>query len=266
MREIRTRLGRQIVLGDVDRPDLLLWPGVLFDAALHEPLAALLRERGWRVALVQPPGFGGGTLERDAFDLPDCGRAFLDVAEALGAESPVFGGTSWGGANAVHAALLEPERVRGVIALNAPFHAGDQRGFFANLHHVVRVVPPGVFALGSIQQSLGPRSRGRLGLPMARMLARSLASARPQDRSAVARVVFREREALFSKLGSVATPTLVVAGEDDALCTLRGARKAATALPNGTLVVIHGTGHLSALEAPPTVATAVDGFMQRVAG
>lgn len=261
MRDIRTRLGLQRVLGDVDRPDLLLWPGVLFDAALHGPLADLLRERGWRVALVQPPGFGGGTLERDAFTLEDCGWAFLEVAEALGVDRPVLGGTSWGGANAVHAALAAPDRVRGIVALNAPFHAGDQRGFFANLHHVVRVVPPGLFALGSISQSLGPASRTRLGLPMARMLARSLASATPRARSTVARVVFRERQALFPRLADVASPALVVAGADDALCTLRGAQKAVEALPSATLVVAHGTGHLSALEAPPTVATAIDGFL-----
>lgn len=264
MRTVSTRLGEQVILGDLEDPDLLLWPGVLFGAELHEPLAQCLRERGFGVALVEAPGFGGGTLDRETFSMEDCGAAFLEVADALGVEHPVLGGTSWGGTSAMHAARCAPERVRGVVAMNAPFHRGDQSGFFSRLHLVVRTVPAGLFALGSIRTSLGRRAQRERGLAMARILRGSLKSARPVDRSAVARMVFRERDALFPALPGIDVPTLVVHGDEDSLCTLRGAVKAADLLPRASLEVIPGAGHLAAWERPVAVANAVDAFLREL--
>lgn len=265
MRSVRTRLGHQIVLGELHSPDLLLWPGVLFDAALHKPLARALEAAGRRVAFVQAPGFGGGTLTQKSFTMEECGGAFLDVADALEIDRPVLGGTSWGGTSAVHAARIGGGRVRGAIAINAPFHRGSTTGFYSHLHKVVRHTPPAVFAMGSITTSLGPQSRLPLGREMVRIMRDSLASAAPEDRAAVTRMVFRERDALFPVLPDIETPVLVLAGEHDALCTVRGAEKAADLLPSGEMVLVRDTGHLSAFEAPEVVSAAIDRFLDTLA-
>ena len=63
-------------------------------------------------------------------------------------------------------------------------------------------------------------------------------------------------EPLWGRLGELAMPVLVLAGERDANYVALGERLTA-ALPDATLVVVPAAGHALALEAPAAVATAI---------
>jgi pimeloyl-ACP methyl ester carboxylesterase len=58
-------------------------------------------------------------------------------------------------------------------------------------------------------------------------------------------------------------PTLVIVGAEDQVTPPRTARELAREIPHTHLVEIAGTGHLSALERPDTVAQHVEAFLAR---
>jgi 3-oxoadipate enol-lactonase len=58
-------------------------------------------------------------------------------------------------------------------------------------------------------------------------------------------------------------PTLVIVGAEDQVTPPRAARELAREIPHAQLVEIAGTGHLSALERPDTVAQHVEAFLAR---
>jgi pimeloyl-ACP methyl ester carboxylesterase len=59
----------------------------------------------------------------------------------------------------------------------------------------------------------------------------------------------------------VSQPTLVVSGEDDPSVPLRNGRLLAARLPDASLHVVRGGGHLFLLDEPEQVAPAIRAFL-----
>jgi pimeloyl-ACP methyl ester carboxylesterase len=74
---------------------------------------------------VAPDMRGYGQTDRpdavDQYTLLHLGGDMVGVLDALGSESAVIAGHDWGAPVAWHAALLRPDRFRGVIGLSVPF-------------------------------------------------------------------------------------------------------------------------------------------------
>jgi pimeloyl-ACP methyl ester carboxylesterase len=62
-------------------------------------------------------------------------------------------------------------------------------------------------------------------------------------------------------LSTIEVPTLIVVGEHDAISPVDEMRQIADAIPNAAWVVVPGAGHLSNLENPTVVNTAIAEFM-----
>lgn len=263
-RRIPTRLGELLVLLPDEGADLLLWPGVLFDHRLHLPLADALAARGIRTGFIEPPGFGGSTMSRHDFTMADCGGAFLDALDGLQIDRIAIGGTSWGGATSLHAALQEPDRIRGVVAMNAPFVGGSRKGLISLFPYAIRALPPGAVAAISPPNTIGRRALMQRSRAQIRALRESLQTASPRDRYAAATRVFRESEPVLDRLDQLEPPLLVIAGIEDRLCPLKLARKAADRAPNATLYVSETTGHLSAWEDPNESADVIAPFLNEL--
>ncbi len=83
------------------------------------------------------------------------------------------------------------------------------------------------------------------------------------------RPIARALEALAGRadrrpdLPAMAMPALVIAGSEDVLTPVRCAETLVAGLPDAELVVIPGSGHLTALERPTAFAEAVRGFLAR---
>jgi pimeloyl-ACP methyl ester carboxylesterase len=84
---------------------------------------AALTEAGFRA--VAPDMRGYGQTDRpeaiDQYTLLDLVGDMVSLLDALGAETAVIAGHDWGAPVAWHAALLRPDRFRGVIGLSVPF-------------------------------------------------------------------------------------------------------------------------------------------------
>jgi pimeloyl-ACP methyl ester carboxylesterase len=67
-------------------------------------------------------------------------------------------------------------------------------------------------------------------------------------------------------LRGVTVPSLVLCGEDDALCPLKRHRLMQELIPGSRLVVVEGAGHLPTLEQPETVNVALAQWLAEVDG
>jgi pimeloyl-ACP methyl ester carboxylesterase len=83
------------------------------------PTVGALAPRGFRVVGIDLPGFGDSHKPLDgAYDASWFAAALFEVLDALGIERAHLVGNSMGGRIAIEAALLQPERVGGLVLLS----------------------------------------------------------------------------------------------------------------------------------------------------
>ena len=82
-----------------------------------------LAEAGFHVVAPDMRGYGQTQApeEIEQYTMPHLVGDMIGLLDALGAETAVIAGHDWGAPVAWHAALLRPDRFRGVIGLSVPF-------------------------------------------------------------------------------------------------------------------------------------------------
>jgi pimeloyl-ACP methyl ester carboxylesterase len=97
--------------------NLILLPGLLVAARMHEPLAYDLVERGNRVITLDLLGHGKSDRPRDMwrYSMPSFGRQVVALLDHLEIDQAVIGGTSLGANTTLETASLAPSRVRGMV-------------------------------------------------------------------------------------------------------------------------------------------------------
>jgi pimeloyl-ACP methyl ester carboxylesterase len=97
--------------------NLILLPGLLVPARMHEPLAHDLVERGNRVITLDLLGHGKSDRPRDMwrYSMPGFGRQVVALLDHLEIDQAVIGGTSLGANTTLEVASLAPARVRGMV-------------------------------------------------------------------------------------------------------------------------------------------------------
>jgi pimeloyl-ACP methyl ester carboxylesterase len=111
--------GQQIAYtshGDGARVTVLLH-GLLLNQRMHDRLAVALAERGNRVVCVDLLGHGRSDRPTDMwrYSMTEYGREVIALLDHLGLESAVVLGTSLGANATLEAAVLAPDRLRGMI-------------------------------------------------------------------------------------------------------------------------------------------------------
>ncbi len=230
---------------------VVLIPGLACDAELLAPQAQALRAAGHAVhdSLVHLQGL----------TLPA-------MAERLRAEVPgplVLVGASMGGMLALHAALQEPARVRGIALLGSTARA-DTPELVA-----LRRQACSLFAAGRMDEVLRANVAFAFHPNSARdpgLVARYLAMVR----RAGAEALIRQNEAVMARpdlraqLPGVACPVLVMVGEADQLTPPEHAREIAAAVPGARLEVLPGAGHMLSWEQPGRVNAVLLGWLGRL--
>ena len=97
-------------------PPVVLAHGFLMDRSMFDAQVAALRDR-YRVITWDGRGFGDTVYHGEPFTYWDLAADCLGLLDHLGIDRAVLGGMSQGGFVALRAALLSPERVRGLILL-----------------------------------------------------------------------------------------------------------------------------------------------------
>jgi 2-succinyl-6-hydroxy-2,4-cyclohexadiene-1-carboxylate synthase len=221
------------------------WDGVL---------ARLDAER-YRALALDLPGHGRNAREPRPVTFERCVQHVLSHAP----ERFVLCGYSLGGRIALHVALTAPERLDGLVlvacspGIEDPSERAARRASDAELAAQLERYPYEDFIERWRAQPLFAEDP-----PAVRELARG--DQRRNDPRALAQALrgigTGEMEPLWSKLSTIETPTVVLAGKRDTKFKAIGQRMA-TLLPNATLIEAPG-GHVLPLESPHAVADAIE--------
>ena len=255
--------GLRLAYGDRGREHetvLLLVHGFPLDrrlwAAQVDPFANMTRVispdlRGHGRSQVVPGPF---TMEQHADDL----AALLDH---LKVRQTVVAGLSMGGYVAFAFWRRYPKRVRGLILADTraePDGAAAQAGRDAAMV-TVQQTGAAAYADEMLPRLLAPASQADVKIVGA---ARKMMAEQPVEGIVGALGGLRDRADSRPTLSTISVPTLVIAGEADAITPPADAQAMAAAIPGARLVVIPRAGHLSPLENPRAFNAAVRTFLR----
>ena len=256
-------------------PPLVLLHGV-GDNALDWAWVMPALARAHRVYAPDLPGSGWSAKSIDADYSPAFFERFVAAfLDALRVERAAVVGNSLGGLAALRLAFAEPERV---TALGLLAGAGLGRKISPALRSLALpgygrlAVAWGKRPPGAAQRALGraallfgrPRGIPARWLEEQYRLARLPGFLDAQLATVRAQIGLRgQREIVLERLPSLRAPTLVVWGERDRVLPPAQAREAISRIPDGSLELIRGCGHLPQVERPERVAEVLVRFLSQ---
>lgn len=245
--------GDPVVLLHAYPLDLHMWD------AQREALATA----GHRVITPDLPGFGDSPL--DTSTLPDLALpalAVLNLLDALGIDEFALGGLSMGGYVAMEILRQAPDRVSQLMLVDTKAtpdgpeaQAGREQTAQAALA-AGSLVPLTDGMLGGL---LGATTRAQSPAVLER--TKEWIAAAKTDACAWAMRAMARRPDSLPTLAAFDRPALVLAGTEDVLSPPGEQELMVAALPEGQLVMLPGSGHLSAIEVPSEVSDALLDFL-----
>lgn len=223
--------------------DLLLLPGMMCDAQLW---AAQLQALGSHCAVTVGDITAAETVEDIA-------------AQVLDAAPPSFAlaGLSMGGIVALEMWRQAPHRIERLAMLDSNFRADPPERQQLRDRQMAEVTAGGLVRV--LREELKPNylaqcHRGNTAL-LDEVLSMGLAlGAEVFRRQSLA---LRDRPDSTATLPTITCPALVLCGDEDGLCPPELHREMAGAIPSASLDIIAECGHLSAMEQPDAVNTAM---------
>jgi pimeloyl-ACP methyl ester carboxylesterase len=264
--------------GNPAGPTLILIHG--FGASLEtwEPWVARLSGR-YRLVSLDLPGHGLTRGGRAGAGIADDAELIEAFARRLGLPPAIVVGNSRGGAAAWNLALRRPERVKGLVLVDAPGWewtepraGGDGGRGFARLLGS----PAGAALLRNVDKSALIRQLLTSAFHDRRLATEAMIrryvelSRAPGHRAILDATMARtmggqdpDATATQAKLAGIRAPTLILWGEADELVAPAGAKRFAAAIPGARLVTYPGVGHIPMEEAPDRSAADLDAWIAR---
>ena len=215
-----------------------------------------------RVVTPDLRGFGGSHLDDDEPSLDAMAADVVAMLDGLGLDRVVLGGLSMGGYVAMSLLRLAPERVEALVladtkaSADAPA-ARDNRERIART--VVEEASPRVLLDDVLPVLVGETTARERPLVQGRV--RALVEGAPPAAVAWAQRAMAARPDSLDTLRATDVPALVVVGEEDAIAPVAEAQAMVDALPQGRLVTVPASGHLTAIETPEPFTGAVREFL-----
>lgn len=231
---------------------------------------------GLRIIMPDLPGFGSSAaFASSPHDVPAYGRFISGFMAALGlGTDTVLLGHSFGSIVAAHFVAANPGAVERLILIN-PIAAPALEG------------PKGLMTrLAVLYYQLSARLPERLGLALlrnpliVRVMSETMAKTRDPD---LRRFIHGQHHAYFSAFadrnsllesfrasvgshvgevaGDLKLPVLLIAGEMDEIAQLKDQYRLLAKLPDATLKIIPGVGHLVHYETPQAAAAFINDFL-----
>ncbi len=214
-----------------------------------------------RVITPDQRGFGGSELGQDAPSLDACVDDLVALLDRLALDRVVLGGLSMGGYVAMALLRRHPERVRALVLADTKAGA-DTPAAQANRERIaLAVLEDGSTVLVDdvLPTLLGATTVAERAAVTGRV--RGLLQVAPPPAVAWAQRAMAVRPDSMDVLASYDGPALVVVGEQDTISPPSDAEAMAAALPQGRLVCLPASGHLTAVETPDAFNDAVLGFL-----
>lgn len=211
-------------------------------------------------------GFGGSRLGEEEPSIDTMADDVAALMDARGIDRAVIGGLSMGGYVAMAMCRRHADRVLGLILASTKAGA-DTAPMRDNRERIARRLDAdgdvSVLLDEVLPQLVGPTTLRQRALVYGRV--RGLVQATPPHAAAWAQRAMAARPDSFDTLRASRMPTLVMAGDEDAVSSEADARAMVDALPNAELLVIPRSGHLIPVEQPELFNEAVGEFTAALA-
>ena len=244
-------------------PAILFIHGYPLDHSLWEPQLEALD--GWMRIAPDLRGMGQSDAPDLGYSMATYAEDLLALMNTLGLDQVVLCGLSMGGYVAFEMLRRAPDRVRAVILVDTRAEADTAEVRKARDAEMARAREGGAEAIaeGMIGRLFSPSSTSQK--PEVVEQVRRVMASTPHSGLLGAIGALRDRPDSFALLSRLTEMrALVIVGEEDKLTPPDRAQAMVDALPQGELVVIPGAGHLSPLERPEAVNTALRGFLERL--
>lgn len=234
-----------------DGPPLVLLPGTFSDRRVwHRVLGSLQRRH--RCLLYDPRGTGQTPDPGKPFGVDDLAEDVLQLMDQVGWTRVDLVGHSLGSATALTIAGRHPSRVRRLVtiapALGVDAHLATVLDHWEALAR--SDVDDTALARALVLDAFGRAAFDRIVPAVIHDWARH-----PIARDTILRFVACDRRQDVGTMARrVDAPTLILAGDEDALAGVASAERLAALLPGARLEVIAGSGHTPQVERPAAVA------------
>ncbi|MEK3733468.1 MULTISPECIES: alpha/beta fold hydrolase [unclassified Paenibacillus] len=218
---------------------------------------------GFRVIVPDLRGHGRSDAPVGPYTIEQMADDVLHLMDELGIPSAVLLGHSLGGYIALSFAQRYAARLKGFGLIHSTAYPDSEEAKEKRLKAVSTIqndgitafvdgLVPGLFAEGAEKT-----------MPECIQRAKEIGYLTPPQGAAGAAMAMRERPDRRAVLNASVLPILLVAGEKDGLVPVE--RTFTADHEPVTQVVIEGAGHMSMMEAPEKLATAIRSFMDKVA-
>jgi len=249
--------------GPKDAPVIMLLHGSNADLHTWEPWAAALKSR-YRVIRFDQVGHGlTGPDPQHDYSRANYVADVLAVADRLGLKTFIIGGNSMGGKHALAFAAAHPQRVAGLVlvdASGAPMpqdKAANKNGGGGNIGFTIARMP----GINRLVEQITPRSLIAQSLEQT-VSVKSIVTEQMIDRYWELLRYPGNRRATLKRFGypydplteaeivAITAPVLIVWGDEDRLIPVAAGQWMARVMPNAQIIVYPGIGHLPQEEAP----------------
>ncbi|MFO7892815.1 MAG: alpha/beta hydrolase [Longimicrobiales bacterium] len=241
---------------------VVLGHGMWSDARLYAPMMRHIR-MDHRLVALDFPGHGRRAGETPARTMDALARELLRaIPDACG--RAVLVGISTGAIAALHAALVKPEAVAGLVlfggtASGEPRHRRVLYRTLAAVYRVVGAAPPVRWAVRRI--AFDPaypldHARDRAAVRQAEEVPRNVVAASLR--------LLADRPTIHDRLHEIRVPVTVVVGEHDRVFAPSHSTKLARGLPDPSLHVLPHTGHAVVVERPGFAARLVERVLRQL--
>lgn len=241
--------------GDPARPCIVLSNSLGTDLSMWDPQAAVLA-RDYFVLRYDTRGHGLSRRGTMPVTLERLGRDVVGLLDALAIPRAHFCGISMGGMTGQWLGIHAPRRLDRLVLANTAARIGTHEGWTARAAQVRDGGMDGV-ADGAAARWFTPAFLAREPHVVARMIARL----REQDAEGYAACCDALAEAdLRSAIGTIAVPTLIIAGAADPVTTVADAGWMRDRIPGACLAAL-AASHISSIEAAPQFTGALAAFL-----
>lgn len=241
--------------GKPDGTPLLLVHGLGARGEDWRAMIPAMAARGFHVYAPDLPGYGRSSRPADAnYSIAMEEAAVVSFMKAVHLDRADVGGWSMGGWVSMKLALDHPELVDRLIVYDS---AGV---YFPASFGAELFVPGDAPGVTRLMKILSPHPQPMPEFVMRAVLRKIARNGWVVERSMAA--MTSGKDLLDFRLHDLQQPTLVVWGVEDELIPLEVGRKIHEAIPNSSLNVVEGCGHLAPLECWEPVTQATETFLR----
>jgi 3-oxoadipate enol-lactonase len=243
-----------------DGPPIALSHGFLMDREMFAPQVEALRPE-FRVITWDERGFGETQFDGEPFTYWDSARDCLGLLDHVGIDRAVLGGMSQGGFLSMRAALLAPDRVRGLVLIDTQSGPEDPERLpaYRQMQQMwLQVGPVDELAQTIAGLIIGDPVLSEPWIAKWRMLPRE-AMNQPTN-------CLFERDDITGRVGEITCPAIVFHGTADRSIEVDRAQALCRNLPGcSELVLIEGAPHACNLTHPLEVNGPLLAFLRSLA-